>query len=1771
MKKSWTRLIALLLTLAMVTALLPAAAAEETTPEIPDVPGAATEAPDTPDAEPPAVLPEDGGQAEAEPPVDPPEDGDQAETEPPAGFPEDGNQAETEPPAGFPEDGDQAETEPPAGFPEDGNQAETEPPVEFPEDAVLDIPGQVFAADGDVEYVLDTDGIDSGAVYAIYTNEAVNGDNRILYHTGTGKTDKVLGSVSDDKLTLNGDFSGSRQLWTITKVDGGYTIQSVDSGRYLDLSSDSTKNINTSDAPVVLLLTPQEENTYTISQENGFSLAYNAEDIGGQGKGNIYAGTEEALLRFFKQTSVAVEPEPEPEPESPVVPDRAEQGKREYGQVSGALESGYYAIRANGNTMYCTANKTTTDQCGASVSVSGGKLTMDGHPDCHVWLILKGQDGYTIQSMGGGGQYLSYGTAGQYNHLPVSEDAAVFQITPDGDAYTISWTSGSGETLYVSRGTTTEKEKWGTGTSSYPIELYQETAPEEPEAPEKPAAPDDLSVYIYPKASGEIEDGVYAIVGSTIEKNTARPRVMHCEASYTVTNQCQVVESDYVNGVLADQISMGCTLSHLWEVKAVEGGYTFQSLTGPYLNHGSAGYNHLPVGSAPAVFDINPLENGGYAITWTAGGTELNLGWNNKWGGSAAPYTIYLYKMTETEPAMAQTHFSGISYGQPLVKEDTGSSYFRIPALLTLDNGWILASSDIRWRTSADNPQNLDTIVSISRDGGETWAWEVVNYYADEAITTTSQASAAFIDPAFVQSGDGTVWMAVDATPSYVGLMGGNRRGSASRGFDSQGRMLVAHGQADADAPTDLAPYIYYVDLNAEGAAYEVGGKTAVLHPICASADDSETGYWVDAFLDLYYDYGGEGGMKPVLCAQRGSDKAVQNNLFYRQSQWKAYPAFFIMVRSAQVTDSGLEWGEPKYLDIKLSENESFLGVCPGRGTIAMVDGKERIIFPLYDNQTGNELASVAYSDDGGETWTRGSRANNLNGTGKSSESQIVRLPDGSLRMYSRNTINYLGYADSTDGGKTWGPYTRDMELYSQNPGNGCMVSFINVEGVLIAPDNTVYENLILASYPRLQRTTGTVRIGSIDADTHEVAWLNTDTQYIPAGGGSSFAYSCLTQLQNADGQPGDTFGLLYEYSPETSTIHYVPITLDELLGEGWSLLQALPVLPEVSLDQDLLDLNVGGTGILTAAISLPDIEVVWTSSDEAVATVDGGAITGVAAGRAVITATVTVGPLTRSASAEVVVQSDVITVPTKYTDAVSSQFFPSVTTYELEAGALESGAVYAVFDAAGGRRILYHAAGTTVTNQWQGSASNGLLNLSGAKTTAVLWTVEQTEDGGYTLCSLDDGKYLNYGTTGSHNQLPVTDTPQAFTIAPLEDGSFSISWGTASGTAYLDWSSWWGAGTEEYPLQFFQRVVTESHTVYTAHAENLRVLIGIAGADEADYADVLALAGPYNAEEAAQAAQAQIDAAALALYTAYRTPEPEPKPVYTLTYQITGRYFTNAAYAVQSYEEGAAVTPVAAPSHSGYNFSGWTGVPAHMPARNVTVTGSFTVVSTGGSSGGGGGSSGGGTTIPDPDVPRNEQPETEINDNQTPLASNPFIDVDAGKWYAKAVAFVQEKGLMQGTSSETFEPNTNLSRSMMTQILFNLAGKPDAEGAVSFTDVDSAAWYADAIAWASGKGVVSGYGSTFGPNDLITREQMAVMLFNYARVYEMDLTVDETVLQAFQDAGDISGWAQEAVLWAVGAGLLTGQSAGALAPTATATRAEVATILMRFCQSNEL
>ena len=174
-----------------------------------------------------------------------------------------------------------------------------------------------------------------------------------------------------------------------------------------------------------------------------------------------------------------------------------------------------------------------------------------------------------------------------------------------------------------------------------------------------------------------------------------------------------------------------------------------------------------------------------------------------------------------------------------------------------------------------------------------------------------------------------------------------------------------------------------------------------------------------------------------------------------------------------------------------------------------------------------------------------------------------------------------------------------------------------------------------------------------------------------------------------------------------------------------------------------------------------------------------------------------------------------------------------------------------------------------------------------------------------------------------------------------------------------------------------------------------------------------------------------------------------------------------------------------------------------------------------------------------------------------------PFTDISRSAWYYNAVRYVYDAGLMNGTSATTFAPTATLTRSMTAQVLYNLAGTP-AAGASNFSDVASGAWYADAVAWASAQGVVTGYGNgTFGPNDPVTREQLAAMLYRYAQSIGAS-TAAQTDLAGYPDRDSVSDWAYEAMSWAVGAGIITGTDAGALNPLGYASRAEVATILMR-------
>lgn len=177
------------------------------------------------------------------------------------------------------------------------------------------------------------------------------------------------------------------------------------------------------------------------------------------------------------------------------------------------------------------------------------------------------------------------------------------------------------------------------------------------------------------------------------------------------------------------------------------------------------------------------------------------------------------------------------------------------------------------------------------------------------------------------------------------------------------------------------------------------------------------------------------------------------------------------------------------------------------------------------------------------------------------------------------------------------------------------------------------------------------------------------------------------------------------------------------------------------------------------------------------------------------------------------------------------------------------------------------------------------------------------------------------------------------------------------------------------------------------------------------------------------------------------------------------------------------------------------------------------------------------------------------------------FTDVASGSWYAEAVQYVSENGLMSGTGGGKFSPGTPMSRAMLATVLHRMDGAPAPASAAGFSDVPQGAYYERAVNWAAENKIVSGIGGgRFGSESHITRQDLAVMLYRYGSFKGYDLS-NVSNLAEFSDNDRIAGYARQAMQWAVGAGILHGDS-GRLMPTGEATRAQVAVMLMRFVQN---
>ena len=411
----------------------------------------------------------------------------------------------------------------------------------------------------------------------------------------------------------------------------------------------------------------------------------------------------------------------------------------------------------------------------------------------------------------------------------------------------------------------------------------------------------------------------------------------------------------------------------------------------------------------------------------------------------------------------------GTTKEQPFWSGTGGSTRFRIPCLVSLDDGTLVAGCDARWNTSLDGG-GLDTIVSRSTDKGKTWHYTFANYLGDNGNTHNNN-STAFIDPAMATDGE-KVYMIADLFPAGYALNGASHAPVAGKSHDENGNILLADARKWQNCwvndRQNEANYTYHLEKNDK--------KESDSAYVIKDANDAIVeGYTVDAYFNI-----------------KGKD--VDANLFEADSPFQVWPTDYLYLTTSE--DAGATWSVPTIVNMRKDHEQSLL-VGPGRG---MVTSKGRILFTAYEF-TGSDKNSVAiYSDDGGKTWERGKSV-----SGWSSEA-VVTEADGKLYMFTRHG----GYYTSDDFGETWSTQKNMGISYWLN----CQLTAITY------PKKIDGKTAILFATPSSSsgRAAGKIFVGLVQDDG------TLDWKYNYSINGSAYyAYSCLTIL------PDGTIGLLYE------------------------------------------------------------------------------------------------------------------------------------------------------------------------------------------------------------------------------------------------------------------------------------------------------------------------------------------------------------------------------------------------------------------------------------------------------------------------------------------------------------------------------------------------------------------------------------------------------------------------------------------------------------------
>mgnify|MGYP001003359229 CR=1 FL=1 len=337
----------------------------------------------------------------------------------------------------------------------------------------------------------------------------------------------------------------------------------------------------------------------------------------------------------------------------------------------------------------------------------------------------------------------------------------------------------------------------------------------------------------------------------------------------------------------------------------------------------------------------------------------------------------------------------------------------------------------------------------------------------------------------------------------------------------------------------------------------------------------------------------------------------------------------------------------------------------------------------------------------------------------------------------------------------------------------------------------------------------------------------------------------------------------------------------------------------------------------------------------------------------------------------------------------------------------------------------------------------------------------------------------------------------------------------------------------------FIDGYITKDKEVQNAIVGNQVEAVGLASYDNTFYLDGKQIAPRIRIRDRADV-----------VCTAGET----PARTWNITY-VTDGGTIGGLYPV-TYTEGTATVLPTNVTKPGYTFLGWfTAYIGGVQVRQIeaTETGDKTFYARWQK-----------TVLPPPPV----TPGTPVTPARPAAPVGlPFADVSGSDWFYNDVRYVYEKGIMDGTGADRFSPNAPLTRAMIVTILYRMAGSPSVSGSSDFTDVAAGKWFAKAVAWAAANGIVNGYGSgLFGPNDPVTREQLAAILYRYAVYGGMTAVTLEENLGGFADTAQLSAYAIQAMNWAVGQGLINGSGSN-LVPKAQATRAQVAAIIHRYLE----